>query len=160
MFEFGKDLFNRVEIRAVGRKKEEPRTCLLDGGSDSIAFVAAKIVHDDNVTGPETWNEDLLDIEQKTFAIDWPIEDTRSGNPVAAKGGKESQGFPMAMGDVGHQSAALQAPSANGGHIGLGPCFINEHQARGVNPALVFAPPKPSSGDIRPLLFGCVNGFF
>jgi hypothetical protein len=36
--------------------------------------MAAEIVHDDDVAGPERRKEDLLDIEAETVAVDWPLE--------------------------------------------------------------------------------------
>ena len=49
MFEFGEDLFNRVEVRGVFREKEE----LGSGGTDELphrlAFVTSEIVYDDDI---------------------------------------------------------------------------------------------------------------
>ena len=39
VLEFGKDLFDGVEIRTVGRQKEQPCANRCDGGPDGIAFV-------------------------------------------------------------------------------------------------------------------------
>jgi hypothetical protein len=38
----GKDLFDRVEIGAIGREKEEPCANRPDRGADGLAFVAAE----------------------------------------------------------------------------------------------------------------------
>jgi hypothetical protein len=49
--EFGEDLFDRVEVRAVGRQEQLLGPCRPDCLAHSLAFVAAEIVHDDDVTG-------------------------------------------------------------------------------------------------------------
>ena len=46
--------------------------------------MAAEIVHDDDVTGLQAWNELLLDISAEEFAVDRAIEDARSGELIAA----------------------------------------------------------------------------
>jgi len=38
------------------------------------------------------------------------------------------------------------------GHIGLGPGFVDEHQALGVKPALVLLPSDPPAGDVGAVL--------
>jgi hypothetical protein len=58
------------------------------------------------------------------------------------------------------QGLALPPPATQARHVGLGPSFINEHQPRRIDPGLILLPPGAPSGDIRPVLFGCVDGFF
>lgn len=54
-----------------------------------MAFVAAEVVHDDDVAGLEHWNELLFDIGAEAFAVDRTVEDARSGELVATQGAEE-----------------------------------------------------------------------
>jgi hypothetical protein len=47
--------------------------------------VAAEIVHDHNVAGPENWHKLLFDISSKALAVDRPVEDARGDEAVTAQ---------------------------------------------------------------------------
>jgi hypothetical protein len=70
VFEFGEDLLDRVEIGALGRKKEEPCASGPDRGANGLALVAAEIGENDNIVWLQRGDEDLLDIEAEQLAID------------------------------------------------------------------------------------------
>ena len=74
VFDLGDDLLDRVQVRRVFRQEEE----LGAGGANELAhgfgFVAAEIVHDDDVAGMKRGSEDLLDIGPEALAIDWAVE--------------------------------------------------------------------------------------
>ena len=80
--EFGKDLFDRVQVRAAGRQEKQSRTCGAKGGADRRAFMAAKGVHDHNVTGFQRWHQPLLDLAPERRAIDRTIEHPGRVDPV------------------------------------------------------------------------------
>ena len=90
-FELGEQLLDRIEVRAVGRKVAEARPCGLDQGGDLRSRMAGQVVHDDDVAGPEFWNEELLDIGLERGRVDRPVEDERRDEAVetetANKGG-------------------------------------------------------------------------
>ena len=48
-FELGENLFDRVEVRAVGRQEEQLGACRAYGVADELAIVAAEIVERDDV---------------------------------------------------------------------------------------------------------------
>jgi len=50
VFEFDEDLFDWVQVGAVGRQEDEVRASGCDGGARGLALVAAKVVQDDDVT--------------------------------------------------------------------------------------------------------------
>ena len=52
MFELGEDLFDRVEIGAIGRQEEQPCAGSPDRGTNGSALVAAEIIQDDDVAWP------------------------------------------------------------------------------------------------------------
>lgn len=51
--ELGEDLFDGVEVRGVGRKEQELGPGETDGTADRLAPVVARVVHDDDIAGPQ-----------------------------------------------------------------------------------------------------------
>ena len=83
--------------------------------------MTAKVVHDDDVIWFERWNEELLNIKQKAFPVDGPVEHTGCCDMIAAQGGKERQGFPVTMRSTTDQSLAFARPPPQWRHIGFYP---------------------------------------
>ena len=48
MFELGEDLFDGIEVGAVGRQEDEVGAFGSDDGAGGLAFVAAEVVQDDD----------------------------------------------------------------------------------------------------------------
>ena len=59
VFDLGKSLLDRVEVRAVGWQKPEPCACRFDGSTYCLGLVATEIVHDDDIAGRERRYEEL-----------------------------------------------------------------------------------------------------
>src|ERR1700759_3710914 len=57
-FEFGEGILDWVKVRTIGWQVEQFGTCGFDGGADTSTFMAAEIVHDDDVTGTEFRHQD------------------------------------------------------------------------------------------------------
>jgi hypothetical protein len=64
------------------------------------------------------------------------------------------------MGDVGDQSLAARGAAMGAGHVGLGPCLVDEDQAGGIDAALMATPARAAVGDVGPMLLGGVQAFF
>lgn len=97
MFELGKELLDRVQIGGVFRQEEEPGADRADGLADSLASMAAEIIHNDDIAGAKRWNQHRLNIKPKSFAVDRTVEDAGRIDTVRAKRRKESHCFPMTM---------------------------------------------------------------
>lgn len=160
MFEFGEDLLNGVKVGRVGRQEQQPGSSTPDRPAHGGAFVTAQIVHDNDVIGLEGWREQLLDISLEALAVDWPVKHARRVDPVMAQGRQECQRFPVSIGRLGAKAAPFRAPATQRRHVGFGPGFVNEDEAFGVNPALIFLPLFAPAGDLWTILFGGKNGFF
>jgi hypothetical protein len=91
--------------------------------------VAAEIVHNDDVAWVELRDEKLLDIGAEAFAVDWAVEQTGSGEAVAAQGAEESQRPPVAMRREASDPFAFRPPSPQWSHIGLDPGLVDKDQA-------------------------------
>lgn len=136
------------------------RTCLSDQAPDGFALVTVEIVHDDHVAWLEGWNKNLFDIGLETQPVDRAIKDEWRGYAIATQRREEGERLPMTMWQLGMERLAFAMPAADARHVGLHPGFIDEHQAAGLDPGLVFGPPVAPSGDVRPVPLGRVNCFF
>lgn len=101
MFEFGEDLFDRIEIGTVGRQEQEACAAGPDGGPDGGFFVAGEVVENDNVAWPQRWTEFFLDPLGEARAVDRLIEDEGRIDPVVAQCGNEGHRLPMAVRHLG-----------------------------------------------------------
>lgn len=136
------------------------RTSSSDGSADGLALVASQIVHDHNVAGGERGDEELLDVGGEAFAVDRTIDHQRGIDPVMTQGREEGQGAPMAVRYFGDQLVASRCPAAQACHVGLGPCFIDEHEPARIKPALICLPAHALARDVPSILLGCEQRFF
>lgn len=127
---------------------------------DGRGFVAAEVVHDDDVAGFENRHELLLDIGPEALPIDRAVEDAGCGEPIAAKGTQECQRTPVTMWGKGPQALAFLTPTPQWRHVGLDPGLINEHQPFGIEITLPGLPSQASTGDIGAGLFKSEQRFF
>jgi hypothetical protein len=70
VLDLGEGLLDRIEIGRVRRQIPEPGAGRSDHAAERRRFVAAEIVHDDDVALLEDRNELLLDIGAEAFAVD------------------------------------------------------------------------------------------
>src|SRR5262249_29794475 len=131
-----------------------------DGAADSLALVAAEIVHDDEVTAAQRGREDLLDINLETLAVDRTIDQPGSVNAVMTQGGQEGHGLPAAMRNACLQPLTAQSPAAPRCHFCLGPCLVNEDQAFAGDPPLIPLPLRPPASDITTIALAGGDAFF
>lgn len=62
VLDLGEGLLDRIEVGRIGRQEPEPCVGGLDELTDRRGFVAAEIVHDDDVAGVQRGDEQLRDI--------------------------------------------------------------------------------------------------
>src|SRR6478672_1916457 len=105
-----------------------------------LSLVGAEIVEDHDVARLERRDKELFDIGVEALAVDGPVEQAGRFDAVVAQGGEESRGLPLALRDLVDEPLAPWHPSAQAGHIGLGPGFIDEDQPPGVDEPLIGSP--------------------
>jgi len=159
-FELGKDLLNRVEVWAIGREEEEPGAPVSNRLANRLSFVAAKVVHDDDVAWPEGWRQHLAHIGREPFPVDRPVQHEGGVDPVVAQRRDEGHGPPVAVGGLRDQRLSPCAPAMGTDHVGLGPGLVNENEPGGINLSLVFLPSGALAGHVRAILFDGEHGFF
>ncbi len=89
VFELREDLLDRIEIGAVGRQEPDSGPGPADHRADGFAFMAAKIVHHDDVAGLQGWDQHLRNMKAGDLAIDRPVEHEGSGDGVLSQGSQE-----------------------------------------------------------------------
>ena len=107
--ELGKDLLDRVEIRRVARQEEQLGADAADQLANRIALMAAKVIHDDDVAGAEGGDQELFDVSAETGAVDRPVNDAGSGDPVTAQCRQKGQCPPAAVRQLGDQAGAARS---------------------------------------------------
>jgi len=160
VFDLGESLLDGIEVWRVGRQEPEAGPGGADGVSHGLGFVAAEIVHDDDVAGSENGNQLLADIGAEALAVDRTIEDARGGELVAAQGGQKGHGAPVPMRCKAPQPLAPWSPAAKRGHIGLDPGFVDEDEALGIEAALPGLPAPSLAGNVGAALFKGEQRFF
>ena len=86
MFKLGKDLFDRIEVRAVRRQEEKPGASSADGTAYRLALGAAEIIKDNDITWFQRRDEHLFDGDPERLAVARAIEDPWRVDPVVAQG--------------------------------------------------------------------------
>jgi hypothetical protein len=153
VFELGEEHFDRVEIRGVLGQEEELGASSADGLPNGPALMRAEIVEDDDVARFERGHENLLDVLEEALAIDGSVDQPRCGDPIMTQSGQEGHGLPAAVWRLARQPLPAGRPPAEGRHVGLGPGFVDEHQAPGVDAVLIGHPLQAAARYIRPVAF-------
>jgi hypothetical protein len=160
VFELGKDLFDGVQVWRVFGQKEELGSCGTDELTHDSASVAAEIVHDHDIAGTKRRKKDLLDIEAKAIAVDWPLKKLWRLDPVMAQRGQEGHGLPTAVWNLGGKPLATRCPSPQCRHIGSGPGLVDEDQALRLDAVLIFDPLGSPPCDVGTIAFASHHAFF
>ena len=159
-FEFGEDLFNRVEIGGVGRQEAQRGPHPFNGGPHGRTLMAAQIVQNDDIARSKRWQQTLFDISQEAGSVDRAIKDTRRGNTIVAQRRHEGQGVPVPVGAGRAQPLAAETAAMTTGHVRLSPGLIEEDEAARTKSALRVPPPLAVLRDVRPILLGGCEAFF
>ena len=128
--------------------------------ADRLAFVAAEIVDDDNVSWSQRGEQDLLGVGEECVAVDRSVDNAGGFDAIEAQCRQEGQSTPATVRRAGDQPLAPGATPVRAGHVGLGPSLVDEDQARGIKPPLVLLPLSAPSCHVGPSLLAGVQAFF
>jgi hypothetical protein len=156
----GEGVFDRIEVRRVGRQVEETRARRLDPLAGGRPLVAGQVVHDDDVALTQFWNKDALDIGLEGVAVDRAIEHERRDHAARGQASDESRRFPMAVRDADTQAFAAAAAAVGPSHFGRSPSLVDEDQAFGIEIKLACEPGLAPLQDVGAVLLGRVRGLF
>jgi len=158
--ELGERLFDRVQVRTVGRQIEQLRANRADRSPYRWIFVAAQIVHHHNVACPQGRNQELLHPGEETLCVDRTIQDARRGDAVTSQSSHEGECLARAVWHFVDQTLPSGAAAMHAGHVGLRPGLVDEDQAARINLALPLLPLAPSPGDVSTILLTGAQAFF
>lgn len=160
MLDLGEGLFDGIEVGGVGG--QIPKLCAFGpyGSADLNGFVAAQIVHHHDISRADGSEQLLVDPCPEACSVDRAVEDAGGHDPVAAQGGHEGQGAPMAVRGIAAHPLALGAPATDWGHVGLDPCLVDKYQASGIEVRLDGLPALASPGDGGTTLLKREQDFF
>lgn len=126
--EFGERHLDWVQIRTVGREKEEPRPAFFEDSFGLLAFVARQVIKDDYVTALERRGQLGFDVGFKDFSVHGTVNDPRSSEAVVAQGCDKGLRSPMAERGLHLQPLSPARPPAQPCHLGRGPGFVDKDQ--------------------------------
>ena len=158
--EFGKGLFDGIEIGAVGRQVEQLGLAVFDRFPNAGDLVTGQIVHDDNVTRAQGWGENLLDVAAEDVSVQGAIEHVGCSDAGGPQAGHEGGGFPVTVGHRGQQAQTTGAPAKPSRHVGSRRGLVEKHQALRIECRLAANEGVARRGHVRTLLLGGVQTFF
>ena len=158
--EFGKELFDRVQIRRVRGQKEHGGSGRGDRFVDSRHLVTAEVVKDHGVSRLERWAQELMHISQKHLAIHRPVGDHRRGQSSAAQSADKGCRLPMSVRRrVDTTPASGRAPAASR-HARRYPCFIDKDELSDFHRGQRLLPCLSCPLHVLAFLLAGVQGFF
>ena len=160
VFDFREDLFDGIEIGAVGREEEDAGVVLGQGVGEAFHFVGGQIIQDEDVPGSHTGSEFLADVLHEEFAVQGAVDDHRGEQALAADGDDEGGRFPMAMGHGIDDPPGREPPAVEAGHRRRAERLVEEDEAAGVDPGLDDLPRGPGDDDVGPVPLGGPEAFF
>lgn len=152
MLDLGEELFDWIEIGAVGRQEEQSGSGLADDASNVPAFVAAKIVEHDDVAGLECLDELGLDVGLEGLPVDRSVQHPWRIDAVIAERGDEGHCLPVGMGRMGDKPLVACAPASERSHVGLDPGLVEKDQTVRIDAALTLFPLLAPPCQLRPVL--------
>jgi hypothetical protein len=70
VFEFGEDLLDRIEVRAIGRQEDAVGASGADSLASRFSFVAAIVVENKDLARCEGRGQHVLDVQREELTID------------------------------------------------------------------------------------------
>ena len=122
--------------------------------------MAAQIVHDDNVIGPQLRGQMLGDIILEDLTVHRPVEYQGRDDAVVTQASNKCRGAPVPVWSAADQALPTSAAAMASVHVGFSPGLIDKHQALGIKAMLIIAPSLACGGDVRTVLFVGQHSFF
>ena len=125
-----------------------------------LTFVAAEIVHDDDVARQERGQQELLNPGEEALSIDRTVDYSRRIDAIMAQGSNQRECAPFSMWHLRPQPLTAKTTTMGPRHVGLGPGLIDEDQARRIKPSLVLLPVGAAPRDLWSILLAREQAFF
>jgi len=159
-FQFGKGLFDRIEVRTVGRQEPDLRARPFNRRADPRVLVDRQVIEHDDIARPQRGHQDLFDVREEGRRVDGPIEHGGRGQPVEAQARDDRVRLPVAAWRVVMQPRPPRATAIPTQQIGGDAALIEKEVLAHIAQGLPRLPLAARRGDIRTPLFVRVYGFF
>jgi hypothetical protein len=158
--ELGKQLLDRIQVRAVCRKVEQNCTPGFDRLFNTFDHVNARIVHEYDIVLLQSRSEELFDVGLERFAIHGAFEHKGGGNPVVTQCCDECNGLPVSVQHFLDEPLTLRCSAVQTCNRRRYGGFIDEYELSWIE--LLLSPlQRPSGGGhVRAILLGCPQAFF
>ena len=153
-------VFDRVDIRRIGRQVFNAGYCRCNGLLDARHFVRCQVIHHDDVSWSERWNQPFFHPGQEQLPIHRAIEEPRGLRPALSEGGNQCGCLIVSVRHGANQSLANGAAATTAGHLCVGAAFIQKYQAAGWNCSQLLRPLSSGFGHVGSGLLGGVQRFF
>src|SRR5713101_7302918 len=160
MLDLCEGLLDRVEVGGVFGQEPQAGFDSPEHGDDGLSLVAAQVVKNDDVAGPQGRDQNLLDIGSEAFAVDRAIEDAGGGKPIEAQRTQESEGLPAPLRSKADQALAFGSPAAERCHIRPDPGLVDEDETLVVEAPLPGLPALAPLRDVGPAALKSEQSFF
>src|SRR5215467_6262807 len=80
--------------------------------------MARQVVENDDITGPQGWDEDLFDVSEEARPVDGSVEDSGRREPGRAQRADEGCCLPMAVRHGCDQALSERSPTIAASHVG------------------------------------------
>ena len=158
--QFGEHLFDRVEVRRVGRKVEHLGAHRLDRLPDAGHLVSAEVVEDHRVASLQHGDQGVGDVGAEALTVGGSVEQGRGGHAARAQGRRDGDRLPVAVRDGDPAALAARRPAVAVDHVGRGRRLVEEDEAVGIEFVLGLEPVLALGSHVRPLLLGGVPRIF
>ena len=125
-FDLAPHFFDGIEIRGIGRQKQDLSPGLGDQGQCLIVFVRGQVIHHHQISRPEGRTQHFPNIGLEHFRVSRPVDGQTGRGPVHPNGTDHGGGLPMAVRGVGVDPLAPRGAAAQTGQIGLGRRFVQK----------------------------------
>lgn len=159
-FHLRKNHFDRVEVRTVWRQEHKTRACRLDRFSDSADLVTGEVIADHYVSLGKCRDQLSPYISEETLSVHCCVDKPGRCHSFLAQGSYKGRAFPMPMRNLRHATTGTVGPTVEGGHFGIQPGFVNEHQFGCIPVALLELPSFSMLSDVTSVLLGRESRFF
>lgn len=154
LFEFGEDVFDRVQVGRIGRQVNQFGPHGFDRGRRYGGPVAREIVEHHEIARPQMRREDLFAEAGKAESVDRTVENHRGPRPLETDGMHQRVSLPVTAGNRVDQPLAGGGPASQPSHARLQACFVDEHEPLGIDVVLAGLPISAPLGDVGAVLFG------
>ena len=159
-FDLGEDLFDGIEVRAIGRQVEQEHARVFKAFADTGNLVGGEIIDDNDASRLHFWDQAFVQPLTEDHAGHRAWQQLRGQDAIMRQPGDKSGGHPVAVWGFGEQLQSLMAPTMAARHRCVGASFINEHKTPKVEPRLRSLPKLPGQRDVRPVLLRRKYRFF